>query len=289
MTTSTFFFRLQTKTQQQQQIQSVEQETKKKKENYCTMLNLELIFWIVVLFAIITTLISSADTIISTIRKVWREGIVSLLLHRPVLSTGTEQPDKRDDDNNSRTVGKDKYHAVPVEGGGGRDRIPEQHRLYDDEVNIDYDYDDYYSHRHTRHHDGTDEKRYHQRQKQRRRRQQRQQKQIYLEDTHGRLVRQYTIVYIIVVLSVWLLQGPYLYPLDREYGLDSEDYQQERIVQPLQVLLMLRLLSSATLGTLLGAMADTGGRKRFSLLCIALTIVSRVTKRTYYFPTHLRL
>eukprot|EP00551_Chaetoceros_affinis_P013348 CAMPEP_0203686140 /NCGR_PEP_ID=MMETSP0090-20130426/48909_1 /ASSEMBLY_ACC=CAM_ASM_001088 /TAXON_ID=426623 /ORGANISM="Chaetoceros affinis, Strain CCMP159" /LENGTH=506 /DNA_ID=CAMNT_0050555357 /DNA_START=79 /DNA_END=1599 /DNA_ORIENTATION=- len=85
---------------------------------------------------------------------------------------------------------------------------------------------------------------------------------------HGALLKKYLAVYLLSVLSDWL-QGPYVYALYDKYG-----YSQHEIA----VLFVAGFGSSMVFGTFIGGLADSCGRKKFTILFALIYIASCVTK-----------
>ncbi len=85
---------------------------------------------------------------------------------------------------------------------------------------------------------------------------------------HSALLKKYLAVYLLSVLSDWL-QGPYVYALYDKYG-----YTQHEIA----VLFVAGFGSSMVFGTFIGGLADSCGRKKFTVLFALIYIASCVTK-----------
>lgn len=79
---------------------------------------------------------------------------------------------------------------------------------------------------------------------------------------------QYLIVYFLMMAGDWL-QGPYVYALYMAYGFTKED---------IAVLFVIGFGSSMLVGTFVGSLADTWGRKRLSIFYCILYIISCLTK-----------
>lgn len=89
-----------------------------------------------------------------------------------------------------------------------------------------------------------------------------------LEKTHQLLLKRYLIVYLCAVLSDWL-QGPYVYALYDAYG-----YSQHHIA----ILFVAGFGSSMVFGSFIGGLADTYGRRKFTILFAAIYAISCITK-----------
>ncbi len=85
---------------------------------------------------------------------------------------------------------------------------------------------------------------------------------------HAALLKKYLAVYLLSVLSDWL-QGPYVYALYDQYG-----YSQHEIA----VLFVAGFGSSMIFGTFIGGLADSCGRRKFTILFALIYIASCVTK-----------
>lgn len=85
---------------------------------------------------------------------------------------------------------------------------------------------------------------------------------------HAALLKKYLSVYLLAALSDWL-QGPYVYALYDKYG-----YAQHEIA----VLFVAGFGSSMVFGTFVGGMADSCGRRKFTILFSVVYIASCLTK-----------
>lgn len=85
---------------------------------------------------------------------------------------------------------------------------------------------------------------------------------------HSSLLKKYLAVYLLSALSDWL-QGPYVYALYDEYG-----YSQHEIA----VLFVAGFGSSMVFGTFIGGLADSCGRRKFTVLFAVVYIASCLTK-----------
>lgn len=85
---------------------------------------------------------------------------------------------------------------------------------------------------------------------------------------HSALLKKYLAVYLLSALSDWL-QGPYVYALYDEYG-----YTQHEIA----VLFVAGFGSSMVFGTFIGGLADSCGRRKFTILFALVYIASCLTK-----------
>jgi MFS family permease len=85
---------------------------------------------------------------------------------------------------------------------------------------------------------------------------------------HAALLKKYLAVYLLSALSDWL-QGPYVYALYDEYG-----YSQHEIA----VLFVAGFGSSMVFGTFIGGLADSCGRRKFTILFALVYIASCLTK-----------
>ena len=85
---------------------------------------------------------------------------------------------------------------------------------------------------------------------------------------------RYLSVYLLMVAGDWL-QGPYVYSLYSKYGFSRAD---------IAVLFVIGFGASMLVGTFVGSLADSNGRKKFCLLYCALYIGSCATKHVndYY-------
>mmetsp|Transcript_2194 Transcript_2194/g.3103 ORF Transcript_2194/g.3103 Transcript_2194/m.3103 type:complete len:505 (-) Transcript_2194:209-1723(-) len=88
-----------------------------------------------------------------------------------------------------------------------------------------------------------------------------------------KLQLKYLAIYGFMVAGDWL-QGPYVYVLYESYGWDREI---------IGVLFVTGFGSSMIIGTFVGSLADQYGRKRFSLVYVALYIISCLTKHNRNF------
>jgi Na+/melibiose symporter-like transporter len=79
---------------------------------------------------------------------------------------------------------------------------------------------------------------------------------------------RYLLVYLLMVAGDWL-QGPYVYSLYSTYGFSKGD---------IAVLFVIGFGASMLVGTMVGSLADSNGRKKFCLLYCALYIGSCATK-----------
>jgi len=79
---------------------------------------------------------------------------------------------------------------------------------------------------------------------------------------------KYLAVYLLMVAGDWL-QGPYVYSLYSKYGYSKGD---------IAVLFVVGFGASMVVGTFVGSLADSGGRKKYCLLYCALYIGSCATK-----------
>ena len=85
---------------------------------------------------------------------------------------------------------------------------------------------------------------------------------------HAALLKKYLSVYLLAALSDWL-QGPYVYALYDKYG-----YSQHEIA----VLFVAGFGSSMVFGTFIGGLADSCGRRKFTILFSVVYIASCLTK-----------
>jgi len=85
---------------------------------------------------------------------------------------------------------------------------------------------------------------------------------------HSALLRRYLAVYLLAAISDWL-QGPYVYALYDAYG-----YSQHIIA----VLFVAGFGSSMIFGSFIGGLADSCGRRKFTVLYAAIYAASCVTK-----------
>ncbi len=85
---------------------------------------------------------------------------------------------------------------------------------------------------------------------------------------HSALLKKYLAVYLLSALSDWL-QGPYVYALYDQYG-----YSQHEIA----VLFVAGFGSSMVFGTFVGGLADSCGRRKFTILFALVYIASCLTK-----------
>lgn len=85
---------------------------------------------------------------------------------------------------------------------------------------------------------------------------------------HADLLKKYLAVYLLSALSDWL-QGPYVYALYDQYG-----YTQHEIA----VLFVAGFGSSMVFGTFIGGLADSCGRRKFTILFAVIYIASCLTK-----------
>jgi len=85
---------------------------------------------------------------------------------------------------------------------------------------------------------------------------------------HSALLRRYLAVYLLAAISDWL-QGPYVYALYDAYG-----YSQHIIA----VLFVAGFGSSMVFGSFIGGLADSCGRRKFTILYAAIYAASCVTK-----------
>jgi len=83
------------------------------------------------------------------------------------------------------------------------------------------------------------------------------------------LVLRYLVVYLLAMFAYWL-QWPYVYALYADYG-----YPTRTIV----ALLVTGAISSIVFGSVVGGMADHGGRRTFVLVFVALFALSCLTNR----------
>jgi len=94
-----------------------------------------------------------------------------------------------------------------------------------------------------------------------------------LESKHSHLVKIYLAVYMFAVLSDWL-QGPYVYALYDAYG-----YSQHMIA----VLFVAGFGSSMAFGSFVGSLADSYGRRQFTIIFCVAYALSCVTKHFHNF------
>merc|ERR1740130_328578 len=80
--------------------------------------------------------------------------------------------------------------------------------------------------------------------------------------------RGYLLVYFLMMAGDWL-QGPYVYALYDMYGYGKSD---------IAVLFVVGFGSSLFIGTMVGSLADTCGRKKIAILYSVLYIASCLTK-----------
>ena len=85
---------------------------------------------------------------------------------------------------------------------------------------------------------------------------------------HSALMKKYLAVYLLAVFSDWL-QGPYVYALYDAYGFTQHD---------IAVLFVAGFGSSMVFGTFMGGLADSCGRKKFTLFFAIVYALSCVTK-----------
>jgi len=88
------------------------------------------------------------------------------------------------------------------------------------------------------------------------------------EGTYKSLLVRYLIVYLLAALSDWM-QGPYVYELYSSYGFSKHD---------IAVLFVAGFGSSMLFGSFIGGLADSCGRKKFTLLFSLIYALSCVTK-----------
>jgi len=91
---------------------------------------------------------------------------------------------------------------------------------------------------------------------------------------HSNLLRRYLVVYLLAAISDWL-QGPYVYALYDAYG-----YSQHTIA----VLFVAGFGSSMIFGSFIGSLADSYGRRNFTVIYAIVYAASCVTKhfKDYY-------
>ena len=89
-----------------------------------------------------------------------------------------------------------------------------------------------------------------------------------MKEKYNAVMKKYLAVYLLAVFSDWL-QGPYVYALYDEYG-----YSQHEIA----VLFVAGFGSSMVFGTFIGGLADSCGRKKFTLIFALTYALSCVTK-----------
>ena len=85
---------------------------------------------------------------------------------------------------------------------------------------------------------------------------------------HSALMKKYLAVYLLAVFSDWL-QGPYVYALYDAYGFTQHD---------IAVLFVAGFGSSMVFGTFMGGLADSCGRKKFTLFFAIVYALSCITK-----------
>lgn len=85
---------------------------------------------------------------------------------------------------------------------------------------------------------------------------------------HSKLLTKYLIVYLLAVFSDWL-QGPYVYALYDAYGYSQHD---------IAVLFVAGFGSSMVFGTFMGGLADSCGRKKFTIFFAIVYALSCITK-----------
>jgi MFS family permease len=85
---------------------------------------------------------------------------------------------------------------------------------------------------------------------------------------HGNIMKKYLAVYLLAVLSDWL-QGPYVYALYDAYGFSQHD---------IAILFVAGFGSSMIFGTFIGGLADSCGRKKFTIIFAVIYALSCVTK-----------
>jgi len=90
---------------------------------------------------------------------------------------------------------------------------------------------------------------------------------------HSKLLFRYLSVYLLAAMSDWL-QGPYVYALYDAYG-----YSRHEIA----VLFVAGFGSSMVFGSFIGSMADSGGRKKYTILYCIIYIASCLTKHVKSF------
>lgn len=89
-----------------------------------------------------------------------------------------------------------------------------------------------------------------------------------MKSKHSKLLTKYLIVYLLAVFSDWL-QGPYVYALYDAYGYSQHD---------IAVLFVAGFGSSMVFGTFMGGLADSCGRKKFTMFFAIVYALSCVTK-----------
>ena len=89
-----------------------------------------------------------------------------------------------------------------------------------------------------------------------------------LDAKHYSVLKRYLVVYLLAVLSDWL-QGPYVYALYETYG-----YSQHNIA----ILFVAGFGSSMIVGSFIGGLADSCGRRKFTILFAIIYAASCATK-----------
>lgn len=85
---------------------------------------------------------------------------------------------------------------------------------------------------------------------------------------HAKILRKYLAVYITAVFSDWI-QGPYVYALYDEYGFSQHE---------IALLFVAGFASSMVFGTFVGGLADSCGRKKFTIAFTVIYGCSCITK-----------
>lgn len=93
------------------------------------------------------------------------------------------------------------------------------------------------------------------------------------KEKHTALIKKYLAVYLFAVFSDWL-QGPYVYALYDSYGYSQHD---------IAVLFVAGFGSSMVFGTFMGGLADSCGRKKFTLFFAMVYALSCITKHFNHF------
>ena len=93
-------------------------------------------------------------------------------------------------------------------------------------------------------------------------------KDAVMKEKHAKLLKRYLPVYLLAIFSDWL-QGPYVYALYDAYG-----YKQHQIA----VLFVAGFGSSMIFGTFMGGLADSCGRKKFTIFFCIVYALSCLTK-----------
>jgi len=90
----------------------------------------------------------------------------------------------------------------------------------------------------------------------------------FLKEKHAKILRKYLAVYITAIFSDWI-QGPYVYALYDEYGFSQHE---------IALLFVAGFASSMVFGTFVGGLADSCGRKKFTIAFTVIYGCSCITK-----------